>query len=153
MKQMHIAHLQQEIVQVFGHPVPSFSDCTRLAEAIFEKTGLKVSVNTLRRFFNLIAAKYPPSYNTLTILAKACGYQSYSEFVQLWEGKVTRPGSEDAGLLKYMVSLFQQVPVANIYDETFNHIVHLTIMYLRSNEDIVDGFQKKIARTKNGQGV
>lgn len=151
MKQLHIVHLQQEIVQVFGHPVLSFSDCIRLAEAIFERTGLKISVNTLRRFFNLIAAKYPPSYNTLTILSKACGYHSYSEFVQVWEERSNRAEGGDVALLKYMVSLFQQIPVASVQDDTYNNLVHLTISYLRSHAETIDAFQKKIARTKNGQ--
>ena len=151
MKQIDTGPLQREIVQVFGHPVLSFSDCTRLAEAIYDKTGLKISVNTLRRFFELIKAKYPPSYNTLNILAKACGYQGYTEFEQLWKDKAKRTDVGDAALLKYMVSLFQQMPVPNMQDETYINIVHLTIAYLLSNQDIIDGFQKKIARTKNGQ--
>lgn len=151
MKQTHIAHLQQEIVQVFGHPVLSFSDCHRLAEEIFEKTGLKISVNTLRRFFGLIAAKYPPSYNTLTILSKACGFQSYSEFVQLWDSKASPYNDPDPPLLKFMVSLFQHIPVASVQDDTYNHIVRLVITYLRSNPALADAFQKRVARTRNGQ--
>jgi hypothetical protein len=153
MKQRYIAHLQQEIVQVFGHPVLSASNCQKLAEEIFEKTGMKISVNTLRRFFNLITAKYPPSYNTLTILSKACGFSSFNEFVQAQESKTARVADQtDSVLLNYMVSLFQVVPVASMQDETYRSLVRLTITFIISNQDIADAFQKKVARTKNGQG-
>jgi hypothetical protein len=151
MKQMYITCLQQELIQVFGHPVLAFSDCSKLVEEIFEKTGSRLSVNTLRRFFNLIIAKYPPSYNTLTILSKACGFHSFDEFRSICDRKKNQTNNPDPTLLRFMVSLFQQTPVMGVNDESFNSIVRLTIIYLKSNQEIIDTFQKEIARTKNGQ--
>jgi hypothetical protein len=151
MKQKYIAQLQQEVVQVFGQPVTSISDCYVLAEMIFKKTGLKISVNTLRRFFHLITAKYPPSQNTLAILVKSCGFQSYAEFEQVQDAKATSEHGPDMLLLKFMASIFEQVPVPDLQDETFKNIVRLTILCLRNNPELADVFHKKIAATRNGQ--
>jgi hypothetical protein len=151
MKQKYIAQLRQEIVQVFGHPVLSISDCYILVEEVFRKTGLKISVNTLRRFFNLIAAKYPPSHNTLTILSKACGFHSYAEFVQVQEAKGNEVLLPNALLLKFIVSLFEQIQVVDNQDEVFKSIVRLTIQNLKLSPGLIDEFQKSVVRTKNGQ--
>lgn len=71
--------VQQEVEESFGHRVTTSRDCIRLSEEVYYKTSFKINPNTLRRFFGLVKAQYPPSLATLTILANYCGYHSLEE--------------------------------------------------------------------------
>ena len=65
--------IKEEIVNIFGRRIVSSRDCIQLSDEIFHKTKLQLNPNTLRRFFGLVKAAYPPSHSTLTILSKYCG--------------------------------------------------------------------------------
>jgi hypothetical protein len=71
--------IKEEIVNIFGRRIVSSRDCIQLSDEIFQKTRLQLNPNTLRRFFGLVKAAYPPSHSTLTILSKYCGFQSVEE--------------------------------------------------------------------------
>jgi hypothetical protein len=145
--------LQREIQEHFGRPVASSRDCNLLSEELFQKTSFKVNPNTLRRFFGLVKATYPPSSGTLSILSKYCGFDSLEELVQhRSNGKVNGNGmhSSDA-LLRYFVGLFKNTVVQEPVDQTFLALVRQTILFLQEHPELATKFQKAIAKTPNGQ--
>ena len=145
--------LQREIQEHFGRPVASSRDCNLLSEELFQKTSFKVNPNTLRRFFGLVKATYPPSSGTLSILSKYCGFDSLEELVHhSSNGKVNGNGmhSTDA-LLRYFVGLFKNTVVQEPVDQTFLALVRQTILFLQEHPELATKFQKAIAKTPNGQ--
>jgi hypothetical protein len=60
--------IRNEMEHVFGRTIVSSRDCIQLSHDVFQKTRCQLNPNTLRRFFGLVKATYPPSHSTLTIL-------------------------------------------------------------------------------------
>lgn len=78
---IQLDRIREEITQkVFCSGIYTNGDCRLLAEDIEVKCGMRLGINTLRRFFGLLDS-VPPSKTTLDILALYCGYQNWSTFV------------------------------------------------------------------------
>ncbi|MET0636778.1 MAG: hypothetical protein ABWZ25_12180 [Chitinophagaceae bacterium] len=143
--------LGPEVERMFGRKILSSSDCHLLSQAIFEATHMKVSVNTLRRLFNLMATKYKPSLFTLDVVAKYCGFNSYSDFTSR---NLSNPSDEpvtDTALLDFLVLLFKDSDAKAINDATYIGLVEATIRHLNHWPAIIDHFQCRISKTVNGQ--
>src|SRR5262245_47913821 len=83
MKKDLLLSLKKELENSFGRKIASSRDCNQMVEDIYQKTGETINANTLRRFFGLVKADYPPSSSTLTILSKYCGFNSLEEIQHL----------------------------------------------------------------------
>jgi hypothetical protein len=72
------------IVQVqlnFGGPIQTKKNALALIDQITKQNQKDlISLNTLRRFFNLIPSHHTPTIATLNILSRYCGYASWDEF-------------------------------------------------------------------------
>jgi hypothetical protein len=80
---IQLERLRDQITQkVFCSGIYTIADCRLLAEDIELKSGMRLGVNTLRRFWGLLEP-VPPSKNTLDILALYCGYKNWSEFISV----------------------------------------------------------------------
>ena len=143
--------LTYEIEQVFGRKIISSRDCIELSEDIFSKTKHQLNANTLRRFFNLVKATYPPSKSTLTILSRYCGFQSADDIYKIKNTASMAEGTINPNtILHYLVSLFREIEMADMNDVTFIHMVVHTIKLLNANKFLTDRFQSLIAKTHNG---
>jgi len=82
-----IDRLRNKIEQEFKSEIKTRPDCEKLAIEIWKRTDIKISYNTLRRFFNLAGNKGTsrPSYSTLNILSNYVGYHSFYQ-IGLGEG-------------------------------------------------------------------
>ncbi|MES2775226.1 MAG: hypothetical protein V4722_13645 [Bacteroidota bacterium] len=140
-----------EIEHVFGRRVVSSRDCIELSEEIFNKTQHQLNPNTLRRFFNLVKADYPPSQATLNILSKYCGFQSIDDIYRIKNTETIEEGSVNPEtVLHFLVSVFRNTEVRDTYDNTFLHVIMQTIKFLNANKFLTDKFQSLIAKTENG---
>src|ERR1700676_5430504 len=140
-----------EIEYVFGRRIVSSRDCLDLRDEIYQKTQKQLNPNTLRRFFGLVKAEYPPSHSTLTILSQYCGFHSAEDIYELKQQPFGGNSIEQGNLVYYFVSLFEDITVKNNCDETFLTLVAHTIKFLNNNLALVDKFQSLVAKTKNGQ--
>jgi len=143
--------IKEEIVNVFGRRIVSSRDCIQLSDEIYHKTKLQLNPNTLRRFFGLVKAAYPPSHSTLTILSKYCGFQSVDEVAIKRNDNYTEEDAIVDGTLQFLVSLFRDVPVKDSNDRTFLSVVINTVNFLNRHPQLADKFQSQVAKTKNGQ--
>ena len=142
--------IKQEIENVFGRRIVSSRDCIQLSDEIFSRTKLQLNPNTLRRFFGLVKADYPPSHSTLTILSKYCGFQSVDE-VQTINKTETIVVENNHSILGFLNSLFRDIHVKDPDDSTFLALMVNTVNFLNRNPVLADKFQVQIAKTKNGQ--
>lgn len=124
-----------------------------MVEDIYKNTGQTVNANTLRRFFGLVKADYPPSSSTLNILARYCGFNSIDEIEKITPGKITDEDNiNKEEVLRYLVALFRNTQVSGHYQEmTFYPLVEQTIVFLERNPSLIDKFQREIAKTPTGQ--
>lgn len=144
--------LKTSIEKTLGRRILCSTDCRHLHNDIIQKTSLNISFNTLRRFFNLINAKYEQSTDTLDILAEYCGFTTYDNFIRCQ--KLNSPSEfrqQNAKLLLYLVMLFKNTEVKDVSDFTFYKLVAQTITFLESNSSLIEEFQFEIAKTLNGQ--
>mgnify|MGYP001434137431 CR=1 FL=1 len=144
--------LKQEIEEVFGRPITSYRECVLLSDEIYNKTSFLVSHNTLRRFFGLVKAVYPPSTSTITILTQYCGYSSLQELV----AKKQKLSNNDQNnpsynVPDYIISFIRDTPVREPYDPTFAALVKQTLVFLQDYPALSLVLQKDIAKIKNGQ--
>lgn len=150
MRSTYLHLLQQEVEKTFGRKIISYADCLQLSDVVHAKTGERLSLNTLRRTFNLIKTAYPPSQNTITILSRYCSFYSFEELIQKRSKAEAGPGEKES-LLKYLVSLFEQTKVSDTNDATYMDVVRQTIQFLEKEQGLIDSFQRRIAHTQNGQ--
>jgi hypothetical protein len=151
MKYQVEALIKTEIESVFGRSIVSSRDCIQLSYDVYEKTRCQLNPNTLRRFFGLVKANYPPSYSTLTILSKYCGFQTVDEVAALKKEDTASDTPDQESVLHYMVSLFRDVNVKDENDDTFLGVVVNTLSFLNHHPALADKFQSQIAKTRNGQ--
>lgn len=75
-----LSALKEKVVEDFDSPITSKTDCDRISERIEAQTGRVISVNTLRRFFEIMPTASRPSLETLNILSAFCGYADFFDF-------------------------------------------------------------------------
>jgi hypothetical protein len=149
-KQEFETAVKHEIEYVFGKRIISARDCIDLSNEIFVKTQKKINSNTLRRFFGLVKADYPPSTSTLSILSKYCGFHSIED-VRLKQKSNKPEIIEQERMLNYVVCLFMETPVEDHHDRTFLSFVKHTIQFLNRDAVLAHKFLHQIIKTKNGQ--
>jgi hypothetical protein len=144
--------VKKEVEETFGHTIASSRDCIRLSEEIYAKTSFRINANTLRRFFGLVKAQYPPSLSTLTILANYCGYQSLEELSVVKE-KMERGQNaiDEKSMLHYLVTLFSGIPPSKASDEAFFILIKHTVKFISLSPELANKFQRAIIKNKNGQ--
>jgi hypothetical protein len=143
--------IRQEIEHVFGRQIISSRDCIDLSADIFVKTQHQLNSNTLRRFFGLVKADYPPSKLTLRIFSRYCGFHSVEDIFNAKTKNADPELVEQESLLHYLISLFCETPVKDYCDKTFLSLVRHTIRFLNTNAALADKFQRLVAKTYNGQ--
>jgi hypothetical protein len=151
MKQNLLASLKKELENSFGRKIISSRDCIQMVEDIYQKTGDTINANTLRRFFGLVKAEYPPSSSTVTILSRYCGFNSMDEIEQLSSVDNPELNINKEEVVRYMVSLFRNTQVMANQENTFYPLVEQSIIFLERNSTLIDKFQREIAKTTTGQ--
>jgi hypothetical protein len=152
MEAEYTALLKREVEKKFGRKILSSADCHSLSNEIMQWSQIKISFNTLRRFFNLMKADHQPSMYTLNALSGFCGYSSFDNFITSRSNLNLNGEPEEAsGLLNYLVLLFKNTEVSNVNDVTYFSLVQQTIYYLEQHAYLIERFQKEIAGTQNGQ--
>lgn len=143
--------IKVEIENVFGRKIISSRDCIHLSDEVFNKTRYRLNPNTLRRFFGVVKSKYPPSRATLNILCSYCGFRSIDELMVLKaHAKSDSDCIQAESMLHYLVTLFNELPVADDRDRIFYTMVKHTILFLNGNVMLIEKFQRLIVKTKNG---
>lgn len=146
-----LPELRGEIETVFGKKIHSYLECKELHDAIQEKTGFNISVNTLRRFFGIVNAVSSPSTFTLNILSSYCGYKSFADFSLNYKPVEIKSNSFASDFLAYLISQFENIPVNHENDVTYLNMVRNTILSLKRYPDLFRLLQAQIAKTPNGQ--
>ncbi len=143
--------ISYEVEHLFGRRIISSGDCNELSNEIYRKTTLQLNPNTLRRFFGLVKASYPPAQSTLMILAKYCGFESLEDIY-----KIKNTGPIEDGMinpetvLHFFVSIFRDSVIIQPNDKLFINMVIQTIKFLNANKFLTDKFQSLIAKTTSG---
>ena len=69
--------LLKKIEGKFGRQVRYSQECEALAEAIYEETGERLGISTLKRLFGFVGQTVVPRTSTMDIIAQYIGYPSY----------------------------------------------------------------------------
>src|SRR3954470_15017377 len=144
--------LKNEVEKRFGRRVISSADCQNLCNDILHTNSIKISFNTIRRFFNLMRATNQPSEYTLNALSNYCGFSSFGKFIIFKQQNIILENqNQDEILLSFLTLFFKQVEIFKPHDITFLNLVQQTILHLDHYPNMIDAFQREIAKTKNGQ--
>ena len=87
--------LRRLVEQVMGMLIQTPSDFELLMSQIYQKTGQRLSMSTIKRFWGYVDkenADYRVRVTTLDILSEFCGYQNWATFCQADVG-----GEEESG--------------------------------------------------------
>jgi hypothetical protein len=139
------------VERIVGRKVITASDCEYLSNDIYRQTKLRVSLNTLRRFFQLMKSKYQPSSFTLNLLSKYCGFSSFDEFISHKEWAIDNKTNSSSDLLNFLILLFKDLETKGVDDITYINLIHEIIKNLEKWPQVIDEFQSQIAKTPNGQ--
>jgi len=152
MKLKSVGLLKAEVEKIFGRKILSSSDCQNLCNEITRTNSVKISFNTIRRFFNLMKADGQPSMYTLNALSIYCGFSSFDSFITIKEKSgITGQQEEVSILLNFLTLFFKNIEVCKRSDATYLSLVQQTVLQLDHHPSIIDCFQREIAKTKNGQ--
>ena len=81
INESYLAKLKELVVKEFGKPIDTKTDCSNLCELIESRTNKVVSINTIRRFFEVMPTTNRPSEETLNIFSLFCGFRSFRDFL------------------------------------------------------------------------
>jgi len=143
--------LLKEIERVVGRKILNASDCQTLSIDIFKKTQRNLSLNTLRRFFNVMKSDYKPSLFTLDILAEYCGYSNYSDFTKREQPIYGFVAGEASSIVDFLLFLFKDTELKKLHDSSYLTLVSAVITNLEHWPTLIDVLQSRIAKTVNGQ--
>ena len=153
MRNISLNPLLREVEKKYGKKVISYADCLQLSKAIAQQTGFRINVSTLRRSFGLVKAAYPPSPTTKDILAKFIGYNNFEHFCALQTAEPDVAENDSPLLLHYMETLFSKASGDTYSDPTWLAIMRQTILFLDKQPQLIDSFQRTMAKTVIGQNV
>lgn len=74
------SQIKADFAEAFGQEVKYPAEFEALVDAVLEKTGQRVSVNTLKRLFGLIGPEVEPRRSTLDILANYLGSSDWTAY-------------------------------------------------------------------------
>lgn len=74
----------------------SHYDFEKLSEAIWDKTGVRLSVTTLKRLWGKLNYSSAPTLNTLNTLARYAGYSDWRSFKQHWSERSQQTAFEES---------------------------------------------------------
>jgi hypothetical protein len=151
MEKKDLNDLRSAIEITFGRKILASSDCFHLANDISYRVQFKISFNTLRRFFHLMKSDHQPSLYTLDILAKYCGYSSFADFTTNYQKHIPEKKIENISLLNYLILVLGKTELSHKGDATYINLLEQSIKYLDHHPDVIDHFQREIAKTENGQ--
>lgn len=80
--------LKKKIEEKFGEIIRYSRQCEALSDAIFEATGERLSLVTLKRFFGFTSAEVEPRLSTLDILSQYCGFAAF----EIAESEILKSG-------------------------------------------------------------
>src|SRR5688500_18463666 len=143
--------IKDEVERIIGRKILTASDCQYLCNDIYQQTKLRVSLNTLRRFFHLMKTKYQPSLFTLNLLSKYCGFSSFDDFVTHKERLCNNYTNSGSDLLNFLILLFRDFDIRGADDLTYINLIHEIITNLEKWPQVIDEFQSQISKTANGQ--
>jgi len=86
----------QQIVDKFGKPIRYPLDCVALSVMIENKTGERISTNTLKRLLGFINETREPRLYTLDTIAKYIGYDNWDIY---WQS-INKAGNSEFGKLE-----------------------------------------------------
>ena len=106
--------LKEKVQFRFGRNILFSNDCIELAEHINSQIGVRISAQTLRRFFKFIKDEVENSKRTLNILSQYCGYNDY---LQISKEESTQNQSLTSSQI---IKLFYQIDHLNEYDINYH---------------------------------
>jgi tetratricopeptide (TPR) repeat protein len=148
--------LKREVEKVFERKILSASDCQSLSADIYEQTENRLSVNTLRRLFNLMKCKYQPSIFTLDLLSRYCGFSSYSDFITPAiekSDKLDDLHDLESRFLELLIVMFKDMEIRGMSDNAYQKLIHELVKDMSRWPKVIDKFQLAIAQTANGQKI
>jgi hypothetical protein len=89
----------QQIVEKFGKPIRYPLDCVALSVMIENKTGERISTNTLKRLLGFINETREPRLYTLDTIAKYIGYDDWDIY---WQS-INKAGNSEFGKLEEII--------------------------------------------------
>ena len=106
--------LKEKVQFRFGRSILFSNDCIELAEHINSQIGVRISAQTLRRFFKFIKDEVENSKRTLNILSQYCGYNDYLQ--------ISKEESKHNYSLTstQIIKLFYQIDHLNEYDINYH---------------------------------
>src|SRR5687767_13557761 len=107
MDKLLIDQLRLEVEKTYGRKILSSADCQQICLDIHQKTKLRLSFNTLRRFFKLMKDPHLASNYTCEVLSQYCGFTSFQDFKKFKANASFERKSTDTKLLDYLVHLFK----------------------------------------------
>lgn len=82
LSEFAFAELKEKVLAAYGQTVNTKADCEGLSEEIGRRTRKTISVNTIRRLFDVMPTGSKPSHETLNVLSLFCGYTGFYDFQQ-----------------------------------------------------------------------
>jgi tetratricopeptide (TPR) repeat protein len=155
MSNDHLTTLKKEVEKKLNRQILSSSDCLQLSNEITRVTGATISVNTLRRIFNLMKSKYQPSLFTLDLLSKYCGHSSYSNFTTHVNDETSPNPISDIETWYLNMLLFPFTSREIKENSPVNYIAHVhdLINNLGEHPNVIEAFHREIAKTHKGQKI
>src|SRR5215210_3915685 len=106
--------LKLEVEKTFGRKILSSADCHQLCTDLYNKTMVRVSFNTIRRFFNLIKDNHAASNYTCEVLVQYCGFATFLDFVTFKKNSTSQESEKShLSLLNFIVRVFKNIEVTN----------------------------------------
>lgn len=69
--------IREKIEEKHGQKMQYSQDCEALSESIFQATGERLSLATLKRLFGFVGLQVAPRQSTMDIIAQYVGYPNY----------------------------------------------------------------------------
>ncbi len=85
-----LKRLRKAVEKTFGKSILTQTDCEHLTHDVINKTNVRLSQQTLRRFFGLVASASSASISTLNSLCQFAGYKDWVSFIQAKQKNVRK---------------------------------------------------------------
>jgi hypothetical protein len=154
MDSQFVDQLKFLVQNKLGRQIMSSSDCNLLANDIFKVTGVKISINTLRRLFHLMKSKYQPSLFTLDILSKYCNYSSYSDFITSMPLKpLPKYSPLEINLLNLLLNIAREVQIPGAGESSSYPVEKVIKDSLSRWPECLAFFEQQLSKKKLSNGV
>lgn len=149
---MHYDYIRNLVIQKFGREVKTHYDVLQLQEDMLNKSGKRLSAQTIKRVFGLIKSSSKPDPATLDAIAWYLNFPNYNDLLK-WQkiSATANPPAENGFASEMVLQILKDIHPENLYEPGLQQMVKNLFVLFERHMGLSSAIYPQLASTEFGR--